>query len=161
MKSQPYVAQHIATPCRGYLASRLLEAHQLATSTLIFSNEMCSGAHHRFFGLPFRSAQCAFPITSTRQPLSVRVMMAFRSRATLPIDVLAKNRLFKAVSIIACSQPLSSYTTPCDVSGDIATNPDEAHDTTWGMAGVPYIAMASSQVSAGRFVGFSVTAPVS
>jgi hypothetical protein len=50
----------------------------------------------------------------------------------------------QAVSIIACSQPLSSYTTPCDVSGDIATNPDEAHDTTWGMAGVPYIAMASS-----------------
>ena len=55
---------------------------------------------------------------------------------------------------------LPSYTTPWDVSGDIATNPDEVHDTTWGMAGVPYIAMASSQVSAGRFVGFSVTAPV-
>ena len=61
----------------------------------------------------------------------------------------------QAVSCIACPQPLPSY------SGDIATNPDEAHDTTWGTAGVPYIAMASSQVSAGKFVGFSVTALVS
>ncbi len=56
---------------------------------------------------------------------------------------------------------LRRYQAPGAAAGDIATNPDDAHDTTCGTAGLPNSVMASSQVLAGRLVGFSVTTPVS
>lgn len=97
--------------------------------------------------------------TLTKEPFSITVDEA----ATLSsYDRLIE---FAAASgrIIPGRDPLvlPRYQTPGAAAGDIATNPDKAHDTTWGTAGEPYIAMASSQVSAGRLVGFSVTAPVS